>query len=79
MARMTIYVPDDLRDQAKAAGLNVSKLTQAAIRAALGFLPDPTTAPGPHPIEAKQATCPHPRGERTSYGLCRRCGAVVVP
>lgn len=31
MARLNVYVPDALADQARAAGLNVSALTQAAI------------------------------------------------
>ena len=35
MARVNITVPDDLYAQAKAAGLNVSQLAQAAIRAEL--------------------------------------------
>lgn len=35
MARLNVYVPDDLADCARAAGLNVSALTQAAIRAEL--------------------------------------------
>lgn len=35
MARVNVYLPDDLADQAKDAGLNVSSLTQAAVRSAL--------------------------------------------
>lgn len=35
MARLNVYVPDDLADRSRAAGLNVSALTQAAIAAAL--------------------------------------------
>lgn len=35
MARINVYLPDDLADQAKDAGLNVSSLTQDAIRSAL--------------------------------------------
>lgn len=35
MARLNVYVPDTLADQARAAGLNVSALTQAAITQAL--------------------------------------------
>ncbi len=35
MARLNVYVPDDLAERAKARGLNVSALTQAAIRAEL--------------------------------------------
>lgn len=31
MARLNVYVPDALADEARAAGLNVSALTQAAI------------------------------------------------
>jgi post-segregation antitoxin (ccd killing protein) len=35
MARVNVYLPDDLADQAKDAGLNVSRLTQEAVRSAL--------------------------------------------
>lgn len=35
MARLNVYVPDDLADRARARGLNVSALTQAAIAAEL--------------------------------------------
>ncbi|ORA51213.1 antitoxin [Mycolicibacterium celeriflavum] len=35
MARLNVYVPDDLAECARARGLNVSALTQAAIRAEL--------------------------------------------
>lgn len=35
MARVNVYLPDDLADQARAVGLNLSKLTQEALRSAL--------------------------------------------
>jgi post-segregation antitoxin (ccd killing protein) len=35
MARLNVYVPDALAQRAKARGLNVSALTQAAINAEL--------------------------------------------
>jgi post-segregation antitoxin (ccd killing protein) len=35
MARVNVYLPDDLAAEAKAAGLNVSNLTQKALRSAL--------------------------------------------
>ena len=35
MARLNVYVPDELAEQAHARGLNVSALTQAAIVAEL--------------------------------------------
>jgi post-segregation antitoxin (ccd killing protein) len=35
MARVNVYLPDHLADQAKDAGLNVSNLTQEAVRSAL--------------------------------------------
>ena len=35
MARLNVYVPDDLADRARRAGLNVSALIQAAIQAEL--------------------------------------------
>lgn len=35
MARVNVYVPDDLAARARAAGLNVSAVAQAAIRAEL--------------------------------------------
>jgi post-segregation antitoxin (ccd killing protein) len=35
MARVNVYLPDDLAAAAKAAGLNMSGLTQEAVRGAL--------------------------------------------
>jgi post-segregation antitoxin (ccd killing protein) len=35
MARVNVYLPDELAEEAKAAGLNVSGLTQDAVRGAL--------------------------------------------
>lgn len=35
MARINVYVPDDLADAARSAQLNVSAITQEALRAAL--------------------------------------------
>jgi len=35
MARVNVYLPDDLAAEVKAAGLNVSNLTQQALRRAL--------------------------------------------
>lgn len=35
MARVNVYLPDDLAAEAKAVGLNVSNLTQQALRSAL--------------------------------------------
>lgn len=35
MARLNVYVPDDLAERARMRGLNVSALTQAAISAEL--------------------------------------------
>jgi post-segregation antitoxin (ccd killing protein) len=35
MARVNIYLPDDLAREAKAAGLNISKITQEALRVEL--------------------------------------------
>ena len=35
MARVNVYLPDDLAEEAKAAGLNLSKLTQEALKGAL--------------------------------------------
>jgi post-segregation antitoxin (ccd killing protein) len=35
MARLNVYVPDDLAARSREAGLNVSALTQAAIAGAL--------------------------------------------
>jgi post-segregation antitoxin (ccd killing protein) len=50
VARLTVYVPDELADAARARGLNISVLTRVAIAAALertsmpGWL-DPRPAP----------------------------------
>lgn len=35
MSRVNVYLPDDLAEKAKQAGLNISSLTQEAIRSAL--------------------------------------------
>jgi len=35
MARVNIYLPDDLAEETRAAGLNVSKLAQEALKSAL--------------------------------------------
>jgi post-segregation antitoxin (ccd killing protein) len=35
MARVNVYLPDDLADEVKQAGLNVSGITQDALREAL--------------------------------------------
>jgi post-segregation antitoxin (ccd killing protein) len=35
MARVNVYLPDALAEQAKAAGLNISRVTQEAIGSAL--------------------------------------------
>ncbi len=36
MARINVYLPDELAGEAKEAGINISALTQDAVRAALG-------------------------------------------
>jgi len=35
MARVNVYLPDDLAQQARAAGLSISSLTQDAVRSSL--------------------------------------------
>jgi post-segregation antitoxin (ccd killing protein) len=35
MARVNVYLPDELAEASRAAGLNVSRITQDALRAAL--------------------------------------------
>ena len=35
MARVNVYLPDELAQQARAAGLNISKVTQAALSSTL--------------------------------------------
>lgn len=35
MARVNVYLPDDLADEAKQAGLNLSSITQEAVRNSL--------------------------------------------
>jgi len=37
MSRVNVYLPDDLADEAKRAGLNISSLTQDAIRSSLAM------------------------------------------
>ena len=36
MARINVYLPDELAGEAKQAGINISALTQDAVRSALG-------------------------------------------
>jgi post-segregation antitoxin (ccd killing protein) len=38
MARVNVYLPDDLAERARAAGLNVSGVAQDAIRGALASI-----------------------------------------
>jgi post-segregation antitoxin (ccd killing protein) len=38
MARVNVYLPDDLAERARAAGVNISGITQNAIRSALAGL-----------------------------------------
>jgi post-segregation antitoxin (ccd killing protein) len=38
MARVNVYLPDDLAEQARAAGLNISGITQEALHSALAAL-----------------------------------------
>jgi hypothetical protein len=35
MARVNVYLPDEMANQARAAGLNISRLTQEAVNGAL--------------------------------------------
>ena len=35
MARVNVYLPDDLAEEVRASGINVSQVTQDALRAAL--------------------------------------------
>jgi post-segregation antitoxin (ccd killing protein) len=37
MSRVNVYLPDDLADEARRAGLNISGLTQDAIRSSLAM------------------------------------------
>ncbi len=39
MARVNIYLPNDLAEEAKAAGLNISGIAQEALRAELASAP----------------------------------------
>jgi hypothetical protein len=85
MAQINIYVPDPLRDRVKAAGINVSRICQEALEAAVRFkeqqgvpgdsvrLQQPVGPPAP----TWEQVCPHPRHERTPYGVCRACGQPV--
>lgn len=53
VARLNVYLPDELAAHARAAGLNVSAMTQEAVRRALGarstdaWLTTLRPAPGP--------------------------------
>jgi post-segregation antitoxin (ccd killing protein) len=38
MARVNVYLPDDLAERARAAGVNISRVTQDAIRTALAVM-----------------------------------------
>jgi post-segregation antitoxin (ccd killing protein) len=38
MARVNVYLPDELAEQARAAGVNISAITQDAIRTALAAI-----------------------------------------
>jgi post-segregation antitoxin (ccd killing protein) len=54
VARLTVYVPDELADEARARGLNISVLTRVALAAAL----ERTSMPGwlePPPVASESA------------------------
>lgn len=52
MADMTIYLPDELREQVKAAGIPVSRICQQALRSTLAELGVNST---PHVIDGQLA------------------------
>jgi post-segregation antitoxin (ccd killing protein) len=67
MARISVYLPDDLAEATKRADLNVSRLTQAAIRSALAAADtnawldqldslEPVDLPPERAVEAVRAT-----------------------
>jgi post-segregation antitoxin (ccd killing protein) len=57
MARVNVYLPDALAQQARAAGLNISKVTQAALSNTLAF--DETDRWLDRLDRAPQADVPH--------------------
>lgn len=69
MARLNVYVPDDLAEKARARGLNVSALTQAAItseleaRATAEWLAELPATSGPVPHDAAMAALVAARDE----------------
>ena len=73
MVRVKLYLPDDLAEQARAADLNVSGLTQDAIRRALderavnGWLDDLASLPpaGIDPAAVREAV----RSAKDEFGL----------
>jgi post-segregation antitoxin (ccd killing protein) len=56
MSRVNVYLPDDLAAAARAAGLNLSSLTQEAIRRELGGR---TTDAWLATLEASETPVPH--------------------
>jgi len=56
LARINVYVPDDLAARSRAAGLNVSALTQQAISAALSAAATDAWLDGLSPRPSKVTT-----------------------
>ncbi len=57
MARVNVYLPDELAQEARAAGLNISKVTQAALSGSLAR--DETDRWIDHLERLSQADVPH--------------------
>lgn len=69
MSRLSVYVPDDLAERARRAGLNISALAQEAIRAeleggaALAWLADLPVGSGRTPHAAALSALDEARAE----------------
>jgi hypothetical protein len=70
--RVNIWLPAELGEAAKAAGLNISQAAQDGIRRRLGL---DTPAPADPPTDSDICP-PHPGWKQGSSGLtiCKRCG-----
>jgi post-segregation antitoxin (ccd killing protein) len=73
MARVNVYLPDDLADQARSAGVNISGITQDAIRTALSALE--TDRWLDHLDELPSSNLPHGRVIEAVYAARDELGA----
>lgn len=72
---ITVWVPDKLADEARAAGLNLSRAASDGLRSALGH-PELFTGTA---SAGKPDGTPHEHHGVTDSAECRVCGRTIIP